>query len=377
MFQKFKEIYNIKVINFQKIKANVNNFEENNISLLREKRNIKPKIIDYIFFAKIISSYGVVVLHLNHFWNYSLEKEKKWIFENIYETTFYFSVPFFVLCIGATLLDFNERYGLLEYNKRRIIKVFIPLLGWSSILYLYKVYILKNTPKIPLNFTSIWNYFFQSKLYGMYNSLHIFLLTYMLIPILAYVEKTKKIKIYTYYFFFLLSTQAIIPYIISLFGNEIFWIYKLNIGYLIYIFGGYIINNYSFSNRAKIIIYILGIISFLIHLNGTKILTLRYKRIITIHKGYLNLPCILHSFSFFLFIKEYFYLITKIINKKYIKKIGSLTLGPFFMHLAVNETISRFDKFNKLISFHLLFHSFFIFYICIFLSSLLKKIPIT
>ena len=33
-------------------------------------------------------------------------------YANIIESLFYFAVPFFVLCIGATLLDFNEKYGI-------------------------------------------------------------------------------------------------------------------------------------------------------------------------------------------------------------------------------------------------------------------------
>ena len=107
---------------------------------MNEKWSNKQKIIDYIFFAKIISSYGVVVLHLNHFWRFSQKKEKKWIFENIYETTFYYSVPFFVLCIGATLLDFNERYGLLEYNKKRII-IYVLLIFY---IYYYDVLLIIN-----------------------------------------------------------------------------------------------------------------------------------------------------------------------------------------------------------------------------------------
>ena len=102
----------------------------------------REKKIVYISLSKIIASYGVIVLHLNHFWYFDLKKKKNWIIENIYETLFYFSVPFFALCIGATLLNFKERYGLYEYNKRRFIKVFIPLIGWTIILYLYKVYIL-------------------------------------------------------------------------------------------------------------------------------------------------------------------------------------------------------------------------------------------
>ena len=303
--------------------------------------------------------------------------KKKWIKANFFETFFYYSVPFFVLCIGATLLDFNERYGLFEYNKRRIIKVFIPLIAWTIILYLYKVYILKNLSIISFNFPSIWNYFFLSNIYRIFNSLHIFLLTYMLIPLLAFVDKSNKMKIYTYFFFLLLITQAFIPYLIGLLNSKIVWIYELKIGYLIYIFAGYIIHNHKFSKIIKYIIYTLGLLSFLIHLIGTQVLAFRYNTVKRLHKGYLNLPCIFQSCSLFLFVKENYYLVAKIINKEYINKIGSLTLGPFFMHLTVNETISKFPKFQKLINFNVLFHSFVVFAICIIISFILKKIPLT
>ena len=363
----------IKIINSKTIQN-----EEKNILVFEQKLKTKnnQRIIVYISFAKIISSYGVVALHLNNFWNFNIAKKKRWIIANFYETFFYYSVPFFVLCIGATLLDFNERYGLLEYNKRRIIKVFIPLIGWTIILYLYKVYILKNLSIISLTFTSIWNCFFKSRIYRIFNSLHIFLLTYMLIPLLAFVEKSNKIRIYTYYFILLLITQTFIPYLIRLLKMKIVWIYNLKVGYLIYIFAGYIIHNHKFSKFTKIMIYISGILSFLIHLIGTKVLTFRHKKIKKLHKGYLNLPCIFHSCSFFLFVKENCYLITNLINKKYINKIGSLTLGPFFMHLTVNETFSKFPKFKKLIKFNLLLYSFITFSISIFISYILKKIPL-
>ena len=369
----------IDISKLQIEKRNRLKFEQLNSLDINDKSVIQKnqKILDYISFAKIISSFGVIVLHLNHFWKFNLKKKKRWIIENIYETFFYYSVPFFVLCIGATLLDFQERYGLLEYNKRRIVKVFIPLLGWTLTLYLIKAYILKNISKISFNFSSIWNYFFNSEIYKTFNSLHIFLLTYMLIPLLAYIEKKNKIRIYSYYFFLLLISQAFIPYIISLFGNKIIWIYNLNIGYIIYIFGGYIIQNYIFTKNAKIIIYILGIFSFLIHLIGTQVLTFKYHKIIMLHKGYLNAPCIIYSCSLFLFVKEYFFIITKIINKKHINKIGSLTLGPFFIHLTIREVIEKFSKFKTLMSYNLLMYSFITFSICIIISYILKKIPLT
>jgi hypothetical protein len=198
----------------------------------------------------------------------------------------------------------------------------------------------------------------------------------MLIPIVSFVEKKDKIKIYTYYFFLLLITQAIIPYLINLLGNKIIWIYKLNIGYLIYIFAGYIIQNQKFTRLISIIIYIFGISSFLLDLIGTHILAFKYKKIKTLHKGYLNLPCIIYSSALFLFIKENSYFIFRFINKKTINKIGSLTLGPFFIHLALKQTIEKYITINNLIFFNLLFNSFLIFSMCIIFSMILRRIPL-
>ena len=205
----------------RKIEIKRNKIEEKNALIWNKKINNNKNILDYISFAKIISSYGVIALHLNGFLNCNLKNRKQWIIENIYETVFYHSVPIFVLCIGATLLNFKERYGLLEYNKKRLLKVVLPLIGWTLILYLYKVFILKNIKKISLDFVSIWNYFFNSNIYAIFNSLHVFLLTYILIPLLSFVEKENKMRIYTYYFFLLLLTQSFIPYLFSLFGNKL------------------------------------------------------------------------------------------------------------------------------------------------------------
>ena len=191
-----------KIIKLKNYNYDKNNNHDEKKKLITQENTSKDNInntIDYISFSKIIACYGVISLHLNQFWSINLNNKNKWMISNIYESLFYYSVPFFVLCIGATLLNFNERYDLLEYNKKRLIKVFIPLIGWTFILYLYKVYILKNIKKENFDFTSLWNYFFMSKLYPIFDSLHIFLTTYMLIPILAFVEKSN--RLYFKYFF--------------------------------------------------------------------------------------------------------------------------------------------------------------------------------
>ena len=251
----------------------------NKDKFLNNKININIKQIDYISVSKILASFSVVILHTNsQFWNFNINNYKNyWISANLIESIFNFAVPTFALCIGATLLDFNDRYGLIKYYKNRILKVIIPLLGWTLLLYFYKVYIIKNLKKEKVTFKYLWNLYYRHEIYRVFGSLHSFLSLYMIIPLLAFVEKTKKIKIYSYCFITLFITQSFIPYIIKIFYLNLVWIYTINTKYLIYALAGYIIQNYQFS-KSKIIIYFLGIFGLLIHIFGTQILTLKYKK---------------------------------------------------------------------------------------------------
>ena len=181
-------------------------------------QNQKIKILDYIAIAKIISAFSVVILHTNgKFWyfDYNIYKQY-WISANAIESIFYFAVPVFILCVGATLLDFNEKYGLKEYYYKRFVKVVLPLISWNIILYFYRVYFLKNFNKQQLNFINIWNLFYKCKIYFIFHSFHHFILVYMVIPLIAYVDKSKKIKIYSYCFIALILTQSLIPYLINM-----------------------------------------------------------------------------------------------------------------------------------------------------------------
>ena len=218
--------------------------------------NIKKpiyRLLDYVSLAKIFAAFSVVILHTNHnFWKFYYAFYKNyWISANVIECVFYFAVPVFVLCIGATLLDFNEKYGLKKYYRRRIFKVVIPLLSWNAILYFYRVYFLKNFPKRKISFAYLWNLYYNHKIYFIFGSFHQFLLVYMAIPLVAYVEKSNKIKIYSYYFILLFITQSLIPYIIKVFHLPLVWVYGRNLEFIIYIFPGYIIQNYKFSRLYR------------------------------------------------------------------------------------------------------------------------------
>ena len=371
----------------ENIKLNDNNIEnnfhipENSIKVKKEismKDKNQNKILDYISVVKIIACFSVIVLHTNHkFWIFRYTFYKKyWISANLIESIFYFAVPFFVLCIGATLLDFNEKYGLKIYFKRRIKKVVLPLFCWNIILYYYYVYIIKVMEKQKITFIYLWNLYFKSDLNFMFSSIRCFLIMYMIIPLIAYVDKSKKIKIYSYCLVALFISQALMPYLINLFQSDLVWIYDIKVDLLLYIFAGYIIQNYKFSNLTKLKIYFFGIAGLLIHLCGTQILAVKYKKISYLHKGYLNAPCVIYSCASFLFIKENSHFIFKLINKKFINKVGTLTFGPFFLHMLFKNTFDLYFKPNVFSLKYRVFSSIVNLFICLYITYILKKIPL-
>ena len=288
----------------------------------------------------------------------------------------FFSYPSFYLCIGATLLDFNERYGIKEYYKRRIKKIIIPFFSWNIILYFYKVYILKNFEKKSLNFAYIWNILFNFKLNFIFKSFFSFIKIYLLIPLFAYIEKSYKITIYSYFILVLFICQILIPYIIKVFNNSLNWPFDFKAKYIIYVLSGYIIQNHDFHKRIKILIYCLGLIGFFIMCERTEKLTKKKGYLDLLHKYYLSPLCYFYTCSVFIFIKEYSNIIFKYDKSKYINKLGTLTMGPFLLHIPIIETIKKIYKINIFGLKFRLFGSLGIISFSFFITYFIKKIRI-
>ena len=309
-----------------------------NVGSLKTKQ-ISIKRLDYISLVKILSACFVILKHTNNsYWFY---KEYS-ISINIICSLCMCAVPLFALCIGATLLNFNEKYGIYFYNK----------------------------------------------LYGIISSLRIFMFGYMVIPLIAFIDKKEKIKLYSYGLIIILINQSTIPYIINILYNYtnllsessntyiIDWPYNYNSGYIVYLFSGYIIQNKKLILKYKLILYVFGIFGLFLRLMISHDLTLKHKMADRTQIKYINLPIVIYSCSVFLFIKENSKFLFKIINKKYIHEIGSLSLGPFFLHNLIIETLPRFYKYSRA-SFNYRIYGFILISItCFLIAFIIKKIPL-
>ena len=358
-------------MNIQKVNE-IMPLKQNNDKI--KNKNLNIYILNYISLVKIIATVFVIMMHTNE--NYFIFNEY-WASTNIITGIIYCAVPLFCLCIGATLLNFNEKYSLNEYFKRRFKKVIIPLIGWNFIIYFYRIYILKNIKKRKLNFEYIYHLYFYNLIYPITYSLRIFIVGYMIIPLIAYVEKSKKIKIYIYCFIILFINQSFIPYVIICFKPKLKnWPYNYDFGYIIYLFYGYIIQNYNINYIYKYIIYFSGIMAVSTRIILAYFNTMKNKKVNLTQLGYVNLPCVIYSCSVFLFIKEYSFLIFNIIDIKYINKIATLSMGPFYLHYVIIWTIKRFIRINYYLFLYRFYGAIVISIICFIITLIFKRIPL-
>ena len=337
-------------------------------------KSTQRSILAYISLVKIISAFLVILKHTNRFyWKFN----DFWVSNNILSSFCMCAVPLFSLCIGATLLNYNERYDIKEYWKRRFNKVIVPIIGWNIIYYFFRVYFLKDF-KIPkINLFNLYQLYFNNQLYPIIGSLRIFIYGYLIIPLIAYVHKINKIHVYTYCFMALLINQSFIPYFLKFIrNNRIHWPYNYDTGYVIYIFAGYIIHNHKFDKKFKFFIYISGIIGLFMRLYIAHYLTLKYKQVDRTQINYQNLPIVFYSCSVFLFIKENYIHLLGIININNINKIGSLSMGPFFLHYMIIWGFHHLYNMNENTFNYRFFGAFIISIICFMITWIIKKIPL-
>ncbi|MGK7376307.1 acyltransferase [Planococcus sp. 1R117A] len=92
----------------------------------------------FLFFdwLRVLATIAVVTIHISAIFitaNY-YDGKSSWLTANFFESFTRWCVPIFVMISGALILSDKREYTYQSFLKKRISKIFIPLLGWS-ILY--------------------------------------------------------------------------------------------------------------------------------------------------------------------------------------------------------------------------------------------------
>ena len=328
----------------------------------------------YISVLNVVSCWSVVALHTNGvFWN--RPHGRLWITSNFIETFFYFAVPVFFMISGVNLVDYRERYSTKEFLKKRFKKTVIPFILWSVIAGIF-ISLIRNQP-FDFNVRHIIDNIINAKYFSIYWFFPPLFAVYLSMPLIGAVQD--KIRIYTYASIVGIILVGIIPLVFNLLHIGSWSITPPIVsGYMIYVLLGYIFDKVYISKDKRMIIYLFGIFGWLLHMGGTLFMSRGLDTINQTFKGYLNIPCMMHTMAIFIFFKYIDY--ERLLKKGYfrfvsiVSKIAQYTFGIYLLHYFFVMGLPKTMAIETGSLSWRLGGALGIFIICSIITSIIKKV---
>lgn len=297
------------------------------------------KEIPYIHYVRVLACIMVVMLHcLPH----PEPSTSDYYFTVLVQFFTRPCVPLFFMVSGVLLLPYNDN-NIWHFYRKRLPKIFFPLLAWGAVYAILPCILgledefemLSQLIAVPLTY--------PTKIGGILWFMYIILGIYMIIPFINPSVFDNKSSIRVYIGLWLLSSiiMLIQCYHHQLLGVTQFCDVNMLIyfsGYLGYLFlGKYIHQNCVQLRYRKMIltiiplIYALSMLSIFLISDQSNALFIR---------GFLSIPAIIMSASFFLLIKL---IITQDTSRCYsiIKKISKMSYGIYLSHMMVFSLITN------------------------------------
>ncbi len=340
---------------------------------------MENKKIYYFDFLRIICAFAVIMIHISgtELFNYSVFSEN-WSICNLFDSLSRFAVPVFVMISGTLLLNPQKTVTFKDIFQKRIFKVVVCFVVWSVIylaIDILKVYSPGKSLDIKVAVSSLIS--------GHYHMWYLYLLAglYLLTPIMRRVAADEKLLKY----FLVLS--AVVTFIIPIIGkiphldllSENIAKMRLDMlnGMIVYYALGYYLNKTDMDRKARVFIYILGIMGAFATFLATQLIS-RSKGIL--YDGaysYFSLTVLLCAAAVFVFGK---YNLNKTFGKKTQKTvayISSLTFGVYLVHPIFLELINEIKLFDFIDNavFSVLTKTAVIFVLSCLLVFIIKKIP--
>lgn len=310
--------------------------------------------LNYFDVLRTIALILVVFVHVSsYFWMGKNTASIGWEIANFYDVIAQCAVPIFVMIAGANLLkesNENDNKGL----QLKIIYSIKITVVWSVLYVLPQFFYLLNTNGLT---TDSMIHLFENIVKGHYHLwyMHMLIGLYIIVPILRAVikdvEATKFFIAIAFVFSVLVPSLASIfklDVINSFFANFNIYIGK---GYVLYFLLGYYLSKVSLNNKAVKSIYLVSILSTLLHV----FLQTEYN---VNTSDPVWLPDSIYRFfttiAIFVFIKTK-NLKNKMIENKYIHSVAKNAFGVYLVHAFVLEKMKYngmfgvFDKSNYLV----------------------------
>lgn len=328
---------------------------------------------------RVIGTLAVVATHVvtDLVMNTQIIGSPSWWYGNILDTILRPAVPLFIMLSGYLLLSPKDE-SVLDFFKKRFIKIAVPFSIWCGIYYAWDWYWWDKN--ITLEY--ILHSFINAKVYTHLYFIPLILGLYAITPLLRIFIKrsSKKTQIYVMCLFLLLGLvlnfiNKWLPFLHTSFNA--FTLFFPHIGY--YLLGYYLKKNTFSISQQKIFAWILLMLTFITSLLSFWVIKMYWPHA-RWHYFYDNLSpnIMIISTLIFILLKDvdtYFTFSEKQIS--FIKHFSYLSFGIYFIHLIVINVLNRFIiNQNKQAWFPITLKIILSSIISYILILIIKKIPI-
>ncbi|MCL2643635.1 MAG: acyltransferase family protein [Candidatus Bathyarchaeota archaeon] len=311
------------------------------------ERRFQFKLHDFhVDLIRTVAMIAVVMVHAIGRWPVTSQELSQfsalgmvnWVVVIVYQCFAMLGVPLFLMLTGYLLLQPDKNEGLGVFFRKRFIRIGLPLIFWTVIYFIWDFSVLK----LPFSAGAI----LQGVLNGAYSQfwyIHVLLGLYLLTPLLRVIIAHASQTLIKYFVVLWIISVSVIPFLnlLSPFipSKNIFTI----VGFVGYFVLGVYLSSVQIRRRTALAFMLLGIALATL---GTYVLAA-----FDVGKGmyffqeYLSLTMILASVMAFLLLLTIkpsvsFQQETKpSLFGKFIKVISQNTLGIYFVHVIVIETI--------------------------------------
>lgn len=344
-----------------------------------EERIVSKNRIVYIDILNILAIFSVIALHCNAIVHCNVNT-RAWNTSLIVECICYFAVPIFCMLSGATLMNYREKYDTRTFFKRRLVKVLIPFIFWTIIMFIWKIYIGILDVSEYDGIIDWINAFFSSKEEPTYYFMFVMLGIYLTMPFLSLVAKKENTKSLWFAVLVYFIFNAFIPNILAIFKINYNYDFSLQLGkYIIFVILGYLLSNQNICKKHRILIYCGAIIGIIYRYITTFILSKDAGAVIKTTWGYTSWHSILLASAVFIFIKNMnFKKLFKDKNKvtKVLARISSCSFGIYLIHQIIMYYEKSIFEINVTSWQWRIIGVITTYLICLIIVMILKKIPI-
>lgn len=335
----------------------------------------KENRIIYFDLLNIAACYGVIWLHCSGD-PFTFRLDKYWLTSLFIQVIAHWAVPMFFMLTGANLINYREKYSTRIYFKRRLLRIFIPFLLWSTIYLVWKCRLgwihfsgLRELLGLYLN-NGIENIFwFFYPLFAIY----------LCMPILnIFADKKYKtmllymtgLGIIAYSFAPVISSLSGIPYSGDLNPSVIN-------GYLIYVLLGWILKNQEFSRKNRCILYALGVLGAIAMFAGTIVLSIKDGSLNDILWQYMHFPTLFMTCAIFVFAKYFNWniFLKSMALKTVITNLSKASFGVYLIHIMLIDFLTLNQYVNGDSRWWMLLGPVVIYTVTVLIVMLCKKIP--